>query len=135
MRFLIDECLHTSLGKVAHEAGYLCEHVNFLGLSGQKDWELMPKVQAGEYTFVTNNRTDFAVLYTQEELHAGLVINRYKRSSCSAARPLPSCAIAYRRARPDKRRAGSRYWRRDDHLPRVSVPSLLTGPRTWSTPR
>ena len=74
MRFLIDECLHTSLVKVAHEAGYLCEHVNFLGLSGQKDWELMRKVQAGEYTFVTNNRTDFAALYTQEELHAGLVI-------------------------------------------------------------
>ena len=34
----------------------------------------MRKVQAGEYTFVTNNRTDFAALYTQEELHAGLVI-------------------------------------------------------------
>ena len=73
MRFLIDECLHTSLVKVAHEAGYLCEHVNFLGLSGQKDWELMREVQAGEYTFVTNNRTDFAALYTQEELHANLV--------------------------------------------------------------
>jgi len=50
------------------------KHVNFLGLSGQKDWELMRKVQAGEYTFVTNNRTDFATLYTQEGLHAGLVI-------------------------------------------------------------
>ena len=34
----------------------------------------MRTVQAGEYTFVTNNRTDFAALYTQEELHAGLVI-------------------------------------------------------------
>ena len=74
MRFLIDECLHTSLVKVAHGAGYLCEHVNFLGLSGQKDWELMRTVQVGEYTFVTNNRTDFAALYDQEELHAGLVI-------------------------------------------------------------
>ena len=74
MRFLIDECLHTSLVKVAHEAGYVCEHVNFLGLSGQKDWELMRKVQAGEYTFVTNNRVDFVELYTQEALHAGLVI-------------------------------------------------------------
>jgi predicted nuclease of predicted toxin-antitoxin system len=73
MRFLIDECLHTSLLKTAHEAGYLCEHVNFLGLNGQKDWELMRTVQAGEYTFVTNNRTDFAALYSQEELHAGLV--------------------------------------------------------------
>ena len=74
MRFLIDECLHTSLVKVAHDGGYACEHVNFLGLSGRKDWELMRKVQAGEYTLVTNNRTDFAVLYADEELHAGLVI-------------------------------------------------------------
>jgi len=32
MRFLIDECLHTSLVTVAHHAGYACEHVNFLGL-------------------------------------------------------------------------------------------------------
>ena len=40
MRFLIDEGLHTSLAKVAHEVGYIREHVNFLGLGGQKDWEL-----------------------------------------------------------------------------------------------
>lgn len=72
--FLIDECLHTSLVKVAYEAGYVCEHVNFLGLSGQKDWQLMRRVQAGEYTFVTNNRTDFTELYAEQELHAGLVI-------------------------------------------------------------
>ena len=34
----------------------------------------MRTVQAGEYTFVTNNRTDFTALYAKEELHAGLVI-------------------------------------------------------------
>lgn len=34
MRLLIDECLHTSLATLAHEAGYACEHVNFLGLGG-----------------------------------------------------------------------------------------------------
>ncbi len=27
MKLLIDECLHTSLIGVAHEAGYLCDHV------------------------------------------------------------------------------------------------------------
>ena len=57
-----------------HDRGYACDHVNFLGLSGQKDWELMRRVQSGEYTFVTNNRTDFATLYSQQELHAGLII-------------------------------------------------------------
>ena len=74
MRFLIDECLHTSLVTVAHHAGYACEHVNFLGLGGYKDWQLMARIRDEEYTFVTNNRTDFAVLYGREDLHAGLVI-------------------------------------------------------------
>ncbi len=74
MKFLIDECLHTSLVTVAHEAGHVCDHVNFLKLGGYKDWQLMTKIRGGDYTFVTNNRTDFTVLYAQEELHAGLVI-------------------------------------------------------------
>jgi predicted nuclease of predicted toxin-antitoxin system len=74
MRLLIDECLHTSLATLDHEAGYVCEHENFLGLGGLKDWQLMTKIRADDYTFVTNNRTDFAALYAEEELHAGLVI-------------------------------------------------------------
>lgn len=51
MKLLIDECLHTSLAGVAHDAGYACDHVNF-----------------------TNNRVDFAALYRREEIHPGLVI-------------------------------------------------------------
>src|SRR5262249_24220502 len=74
MKFLIDGCLHTSLVTVAHNAGYICEHVNFLGLGGYKDWQLMAKIRAGEYTFVTNNQTHFRGLYGREELHAGRVI-------------------------------------------------------------
>lgn len=62
MKFLIDECLHTSLVTVAHECGYVCDHVNFLGLSGSKDWELMPRIHAEQYVFVTNNRSDFTTL-------------------------------------------------------------------------
>ena len=34
----------------------------------------MSKVRAEEYTFVTNDRTDFTALYSGEELHAGLII-------------------------------------------------------------
>jgi len=34
MKFLIDECLHTSLVTVAHETGHVCDHVNFLSLGG-----------------------------------------------------------------------------------------------------
>jgi predicted nuclease of predicted toxin-antitoxin system len=76
MKFLIDECLHTSLVTLAHEAGHACEHVNFIGLGGYKDWQLMAKIRREDYTFVTNNRTDFTTLYTKEQLHSGLVIIR-----------------------------------------------------------
>jgi hypothetical protein len=34
----------------------------------------MTIVRREDYTFVTNNRTDFATLYAKEELHAGLVV-------------------------------------------------------------
>jgi predicted nuclease of predicted toxin-antitoxin system len=74
MKFLIDECLHTSLVTLAHGAGHACDHVNFLGLGGHKDWQLMTRIRREDYTFVTNNRTDFTALYGKEELHAGLVI-------------------------------------------------------------
>jgi len=74
MKFLIDECLHTSLITVAHDAGYACEHVNFLGLGGFRDWQLMAKIRNEGYTFVTNNRTDFTALYGRERIHAGLVV-------------------------------------------------------------
>ena len=39
MRFLIDECLHESLVRVAHAAGFDATHVNHLGLSGKPDWD------------------------------------------------------------------------------------------------
>jgi predicted nuclease of predicted toxin-antitoxin system len=74
MKLLIDECLHTSLIGVAHEAGYACDHVNFIGLSGYKDWQLIDRIRDSEYTFVTNNRVDFAALYGREEIHPGLII-------------------------------------------------------------
>ncbi len=74
MKFLIDECLHTSLVTLAHDAGHVCEHGNFLGLGGRKDWQLITRIRREYYTFVTNNRTDFTALYAKEELHAGLVI-------------------------------------------------------------
>ncbi len=71
MKFLIDECLHTSLVAVAHNAGYICEHVNFLGLGGYKDWQLMAKIRTEEYTFVTNNRMHFTALYGQAPMKIG----------------------------------------------------------------
>jgi len=74
VKFLIDECLHTSLVEVAHSAGHLADHVNYLGLGSSKDWQLMATIRAQDYTFVTNNRSDFLVLHGQELLHAGVII-------------------------------------------------------------
>jgi predicted nuclease of predicted toxin-antitoxin system len=74
VKFLIDECLHTSLVAVAQAHGHECFHVNWLGLSGETDWDLMPHIVDGDFTFVTNNARDFRKLYAQEELHPGLVI-------------------------------------------------------------
>lgn len=74
MKFLVDECLHTSLVTVAEQKGHEASHVNWLGLSGQTDWDLMPRIIAEDFTFVTNNARDFRKLYAREELHAGLLI-------------------------------------------------------------
>ena len=74
MKFLIDECLHTSLVAVANDNGHDGFHVNWLGLSGEKDWDLMPRIVAEDYTFVTNNARDFRKLYSRQDVHAGLII-------------------------------------------------------------
>ena len=73
MNFLIDECLHTSLVEVAVERGHEATHVNYRGLSGVQDWNLMAPIREGQFTFVTNNAKDFRRLYAQEAIHAGLV--------------------------------------------------------------
>ena len=74
MKFLIDECLHTSLVQVAHAAGYMADHVNFLSLGGLKDWQLLPVIREREFTFVTNNGADFLALLGKEPLHPGILI-------------------------------------------------------------
>jgi predicted nuclease of predicted toxin-antitoxin system len=73
-RFLMDECLHTSLVELAHAAGHAAEHVIHLGLGGAKDWQLMETILERDYTLATNNRLDFLALYSRASLHAGLVI-------------------------------------------------------------
>ncbi|HTN98575.1 MAG TPA: DUF5615 family PIN-like protein [Nordella sp.] len=74
MKFLIDECLHTSLVAIAHERGHDAKHVNWLGLSGQTDWNLMRRIVKDSFTFVTNNARDFRKLYKRESVHAGLIV-------------------------------------------------------------
>lgn len=59
---------------LAHDAGHLADHVIYLGLGGAKDWQLMDTILKQDYTFVTNNRSDFLTLYRRTLVHAGLVI-------------------------------------------------------------
>jgi predicted nuclease of predicted toxin-antitoxin system len=74
VKLLIDECLHTSLVELARSSGHLADHVNYLGLGSSKDWQLMAIIRRQEYTFVTNDRSDFLALHGQEPLHAGVII-------------------------------------------------------------
>jgi predicted nuclease of predicted toxin-antitoxin system len=74
VKLLIDECLHTSLVELAHGAGHSADHVNYLSLGGYKDWQLMAVIREQDYTFVTNNRTDFLALHGKEPLHAGVIV-------------------------------------------------------------
>lgn len=81
-KILIDENLSPSLEAMAHDSGFVCSHVNHLGKTGQKDWELKSTILEGDWIFVTNNGVDFrgpyhepgsAGEYANVRLHAGLV--------------------------------------------------------------
>src|SRR6266404_8189505 len=74
MKFLIDECLHTSLAEVAQQAGFEAHHVAHFGLQGKKDHQLMMRVRDEAFIFVTNNAPDFRRLFAKEPLHAGLIV-------------------------------------------------------------
>jgi predicted nuclease of predicted toxin-antitoxin system len=74
VRFLIDECLSTSLVAVAGKAGHGAQHVAHVGKSGWKDWNVARYAREGDFVLVTNNASDFRRLYAAEPLHAGLII-------------------------------------------------------------
>jgi predicted nuclease of predicted toxin-antitoxin system len=74
VRFLIDECLSTSLVTVAGKAGHDARHVAHIGKAGWKDWNVARYAREGDFALVTNNASDFRRLYAAEPLHAGLVI-------------------------------------------------------------
>lgn len=81
-KLLIDENLSPSLVGQASAKGFVCAHVNHLGLTGMKDWELKATILEGDWTFITNNGTDFRGpamnpgshgVYAGISLHAGLI--------------------------------------------------------------
>ena len=81
-KLLVDENLSPSLIGLAVDKGFVCSHVNHLGLTGQKDWQLKATILDGDWTFITNNGVDFRGsakkpgsqgIYADVSLHAGLV--------------------------------------------------------------
>src|SRR3984885_13580223 len=50
-KLLVDENLNPSLVGLAADKGFVCSHVNHLGLTGQKDWQLKPTILDGDWTF------------------------------------------------------------------------------------
>lgn len=81
-KILIDENLSPSLAADAQQKGFVCSHINHLGKTGTKDWQLKRVILEGDWTFVTNNSADFrgpanqpgsSGEYADVRLHAGLV--------------------------------------------------------------
>ena len=112
LKFLIDECLHTSLVQVAHASGYVADHVNYLSLGGLKDWQLLPVIREREYTFVTNNGADFLALFGKERLHPGIIIIVPECHPRSSARTLQGRSWTHWRtgSDPNKRLSQLRNW-------------------------
>jgi predicted nuclease of predicted toxin-antitoxin system len=61
LRFLVDECLHKGLVRVAHEAGYEAHHVVDLGKAGAKDYQLREFIVKEEFVFVTTRKRSFTL--------------------------------------------------------------------------
>lgn len=74
MRILLDECMSRTLVSVARMRGHLADHVLYLGKSGWQDHNLVNVVLEGDYLFVTNNARDFLKLFSEVDLHPGLLL-------------------------------------------------------------
>jgi len=75
-RFLVDECLSTSLPHLAHQFGFECAHINHLGLVSIKDWDLIDTIVDGNWTLVTNNAIEWRGRYRSTAtllIHPGVV--------------------------------------------------------------
>ena len=83
MKLLIDECLSEELARLARDRGHPeSSQVRWIGKAGAKDWELLPVILDGDWTFVTKNSVDFRGPsdapgskgeYRKAPLHAGLI--------------------------------------------------------------
>jgi hypothetical protein len=71
---LIDGCPSPKFASVAVGRGLVAFHVVWVSLEGSEDWNLAAIAAERDYVFVTINRRDFLRLYSQLEVHNGLII-------------------------------------------------------------
>ena len=75
MKLLIDECLHTSLVELAHAAGHVADHVNYLGLGRFERLATHGHhPPAGLYVCNEQSFRLSCSPWQQEPLHAGVII-------------------------------------------------------------
>ena len=81
-KLLIDECLSPALVSMARMAGHVQSTcVRDRGWTGMKDWDLVKRVVAEDFTLVTNNAKDFrghggtrpGGWHAAQDIHAGLI--------------------------------------------------------------
>lgn len=73
-QFFIDECLSLALVAKALSRGHFATHVAYMGLQGQKDWDLLPMLLEKNFVLVTNNGEEFKRRYAKLDIHPGLII-------------------------------------------------------------
>ena len=61
-KILVDENLSPSLAADAQQKGFLCSHVNYLGKTGTKDWELKRVIVEGTGHLLPTTAPTFAGL-------------------------------------------------------------------------
>jgi predicted nuclease of predicted toxin-antitoxin system len=74
LKLLIDECLSHRLCGVARARGLEAMHLKDIGMPGITDWDIVRRIQSEDWPLVTNNGRDFIRLYSQLNLHAGLMV-------------------------------------------------------------
>jgi hypothetical protein len=111
VKFLVDECLSETLAHLAIARGYAgSSHVVWIGKGGWQDWNLLPIIVEGDWTFVTRNAYDFRGparapgppgLHARVEIHAGLICLTDEAMDLDLQKELFEAALGELGSRPD----------------------------------
>jgi len=69
VKFLIDECLTVEIARAAETKGFEAHHIAHLGRAGWKDWMIVDYAIKHDFILVTNNASDFRLLYAHRKIY------------------------------------------------------------------